>query len=110
MLDYALADYEAKDGNRSAFTNDADKNIHNDFHREGYVCFYKKISIDDTKLGDLQFPYRIKYDFVPSYTNNTIYCVVVKGQLKLEAFISFEFSSFGTNGTTYTLNISPLTN
>lgn len=113
MLRYDLADYEAIDsdlGPRNAFTNDIGKQpVDESTYREGYACFYKKLQITEDNKHDLQFPYRIKDNFVPTYTNNTIYCVVIKGQIKLETFISLSFSSFGTNGTNYTLVISPKT-
>jgi hypothetical protein len=107
MLTYDVNDYDGK------FTiHEAAENIDNDMAREGYVCFYKKISLNKNNPAavndsDCYFPYRIKSYFTPSQTNNTIYCVVVKGQLKLETFISFDFSSFGSNGTNYTLRVRP---
>ena len=107
MLTYDVNDYDGK------FTiHETAENIDNDMAREGYVCFYKKISLNKNNPAavndsDCYFPYRIKSYFTPSQTNNTIYCVVVKGQLKLETFISFDFSSFGSNGTNYTLRVRP---
>ena len=98
MLTYRKDDY-------SGFTiHESAENIDNGMAKQGYTCFYKKIS---TYENDCYLPYRIKSYFTPSQTNNTIYCVVVKGQLKMEAFISFDFSSFGSNGTDYTLRVRP---
>lgn len=112
MLRYDLSDYDD-------FIN------YSATQKDGYQRFYKKINIFkkdnngniekdnegnpilDTSV--LQFPYRIQNDFVPTYTNNTIYCTVTKGQIVLQASIKFDFSSFGTSGTNYTLTISPLT-
>jgi hypothetical protein len=73
--------------------------------REGFTGFYKKIENLET---DTVFTYRIADYFTPINTQNTIYCVMVKGQTKAEATISFGFSTFGSNGTDYTLKISPV--
>ena len=80
-------------------------------YKAGYFCFNKTITADsitgnvDTKT--LQFKYKIKDYYSNSFSNNTIYCKIVKGSWNDEAEINFNFSSYGTNGTEYTLMISP---
>ena len=56
----------------------------------------------------LFFPYRIKDYYVLSNKNNKIYCVIKTATQTLETFIDFSFSSFGNNGTDYSLIIKPI--
>ena len=80
-------------------------------YRQGYYCFTK--SIQNTVDGngnevpitnrDLGFSYLINNCYSSTYTNNTIYCKIVKGSWEYEAYMPFSFSSYGTNGTDYTL-------
>ena len=102
-------------------TTDEDGNIISneivdEFHRDGYAYFYKKVTATEDEDGNVKinsqdryFTYRIKDYYNPTNTQNTIYCVIVKGQAKFETQIDLTFSTFGSNGTDYTLKISPLT-
>lgn len=80
--------------------------------KDGYKCFYKTIRTNyETGLvenEDLFFPYRIKDYYVLSNKNNKIYCVIKTVTQTLETFIDFSFSSFGNNGTDYSLIIKPI--
>lgn len=110
MLKYELEDFDA------SWSNDAnvDPEVTSTYSRIGYVCFYKtvggneideRVEINDE---DRYFTYRIKDYYSQSFTNNTIYCRIVKANhYDYEAQISFVFSSFGTSGTDYSLVISP---
>lgn len=112
MLRYELEDFDA------SWSNDAnaDPGVTSTYSRTGYVCFYKTIGgneIDERveiNDEDRYFTYRIKDYYSQSFTNNTIYCRVVKANYyDYEAQISLIFSSFGTSGTDYSLVISPNT-
>lgn len=97
--------------------------------RSGYTCYYKvvgesesveAIAADDEnwdteekvlgepKASDLQFPYRIKNVYNPSYINNEIRCVLNYGDYDYEAKIAFTFATYGTCGTGYTLALAPV--
>ena len=92
---------------------------------DGYTYFYKKISIGDTetdkvtpeqgdpyyvgKTADRLFYYKIKPYLEKDATNNTI---KVKAYLEgveepVEGEITMTFSTFGSNGTKYTLSVVP---
>jgi hypothetical protein len=58
-------------------------------------------------VNDLKFAYRIKDYYSPASAQNTIICVVVKDNIKYEAEILMNFSSYGTSGTDYTLVVAP---
>lgn len=112
MLKYELEDFDA------SWSNDAnaDPGVTSAYSKTGYVSFYKTIGgnqIDERveiNDEDRYFTYRIKDYYSQSFTNNTIYCRVVKANhYDYEAEISLIFSSFGTSGTDYTLVISPNT-
>lgn len=112
MLKYELEDFDA------SWSNDAnaDPGVTSEYSKTGYVCFYKTIGgneIDERveiNDEDRYFTYRIKDYYSQSFTNNTIYCRIVKANhYDYEAQISFVFSSFGTSGTDYSLVISPNT-
>lgn len=80
--------------------------------KEGYYCFTKAISAsaENTKKVDvesLKFAYAIDSYYVPTNSNNTIICKIVKGVWTYTAEISFTFSTFGTSGTEYTLMVKP---
>lgn len=105
--------------------------IHSEHYRDGYTCFYKTIckgmrlpdkelaetdpqayesqltAITATLEKDIQFCYRIRDYYVPSFSNNMICCKVIKDDIIYEAEISFTFASYGTSGTDYTLVITP---
>lgn len=80
--------------------------------KEGYYCFTKAISAsaENAKKVDvesLKFAYAIDSYYVPTNSNNTIICKIVKGVWTYTAEISFTFSTFGTSGTEYTLMVKP---
>ena len=93
----------------TAFSNDINSVVKDSqFSKNGYVCFYQPITKNDEGvIQGLHFTYRIKEYFAENNTQNTIYCIVSNGETKLESSISFNFSTFGINGTDYTLKISP---
>lgn len=117
MLKYELEDFD------SSWSNDekAMPGVTSPYSKTGYVCFYKTIggtesTDEDGKVHyeianrDRYFTYRIKDYYSQSFTNNTIYCRVVKpNYYDCNTEISLIFSSFGTSGTDYTLVISPNT-
>lgn len=117
MLKYEHEDFD------SSWSNDekAMPGVTSPYSKTGYVCFYKTIggtenTDEDGKVHyeianrDRYFTYRIKDYYSQSFTNNTIYCRVVKpNYYDCNAEISLIFSSFGTSGTDYTLVISPNT-
>lgn len=117
MLKYELEDFD------SSWSNDekAMPGVSSPYSKTGYVCFYKTIggtetTDEDGKVHyeindrDRYFIYRIKDYYSQSFTNNTIYCRVVKpNYYDCNTEISLIFSSFGTSGTDYTLVISPNT-
>ena len=81
-------------------------------YREGYMMAYKNIvaESDADLVTATEFIYQIKNYFVPTFTNNTIYCRVVKSGTPFDAEQLFTFASLGTNGTDYSLTITPATN
>lgn len=117
MLKYELEDFDG------SWSNDekAMPGVTSPYSKTGYVCFYKTIggtesTDEDGKVHyeiedrDRYFTYRIKDYYSQSFTNNTIYCRVIKpNYYDCNAEISLIFSSFGTSGTDYTLVISPNT-
>ena len=99
MLTYDLNEYGTD------FTNDLNSSVTSPDSLEGYTCFYRKIKASDDSL---QFTYHIKDYYVPTSTNNEIICkVITKDKRTIEANILFNFSSYGTSGTDYTLVVSP---
>ena len=97
--------YDASDFDKSPFT---EFNTTSDTFKNGYRCFYKKITNLNT---DLDFTYRIKDYYCQSAANNTIYCKVVNADgIEYTSFIFLNFASFGTSGTDYTLVLRPLGN
>ena len=123
MLSYDLQDIEELASVERGFVNDVPVQgialVPSEHHRDGYTCFYKTICKDmDISAGltpaietvlkqDIQFCYRIRDYYVPSFGNNTIYCKVIKDDVIYEAEITFTFASYGTSGTDYTLVITP---
>lgn len=69
----------------------------------GYECFFKEIKSEK----DITFYYRIQNLYQQSANMNSIYCRLEKGNRILNASIPFTFSTYGTNGTQYTLSIVP---
>lgn len=99
MLTYDLNEYGTN------FTNDIYDSVKSPNSMEGYTCFYRTIKESDDALT---FTYHIKDYYVPTSTNNEIICkVITKDNRTLEANILFNFSSYGTSGTDYTLVITP---
>lgn len=99
MLTYDLNEYGTD------FTNDIYDSVQSPNSLEGYTCFYRTIQDSDDNLS---FTYHIKDYYVPTSTNNEIICrVITKDNRTLEANILFNFSSYGTSGTDYTLVITP---
>lgn len=99
MLTYDLNEYGTN------FTNDINDSVTSPNSLEGYTCFYRTIKEGEDSLS---FTYHIKDYYVPTSTNNDIICkVITKDGRTIEANIMFNFSSYGTSGTDYTLVITP---
>lgn len=69
----------------------------------GMICFSKEIKNKD----DLTFSYRIKDTYRETNNKNIIYCVITKNEIEYQNGKEFIFKSFGTNGTDYTVVVSP---
>lgn len=82
-----------------------------DEYRSGYIMVYRQTgTLADNTLDPVstELIYQIKDYYVPTATNNTIHCRVIKnGVYRYDADQSFTFASFGTNGTDYSLVILP---
>ena len=85
-------------------------------YKPGYNCYYKTIGAknknkpedaDDVKVEDTIFTYHIKDYYNQTFTQNTIFCQVIKDDITYHADKTFTFSSFGNNGTDYTLMLLP---
>ena len=99
MLTYDLNEYGTN------FTNDINDSVVSPNSLEGYTCFYRTVK---EGADSLSFTYHIKDYYVPTSTNNDIICkVITKDGRTIEANIMFNFSSYGTSGTDYTLVITP---
>ena len=73
-----------------------------DYHRNGFICFYKQIANIES---DLIFYYKIKDYYTESAIRNTVFCVIEKGGESFEGDLSFTFGTQGTSGTDYTLKV-----
>ena len=72
---------------------------------DGYVCFSKELKGDD---DELKLSYRIKNNYNPNYTTNIIKCEIITSDgVRLSGNKGFTFSTFGSNGTDYTLIVRP---
>lgn len=109
---------------KEGFATDATEKT--DYSMEGYTYFYKKVGVcaeadkptgsdgekyDTSESADRYFFYKIKQTLEKTATNNTI---IVKALLKdvdypVQGEITMTFSTFGTNGTKYTLTLVPST-
>lgn len=115
MLDYDLNDLKGLHASND-FTNDITvlPDFKSDRQRDGFICFYKTIGYGLTEgnvsqyINDLTFSYRIKNYYVPTASQNTIYCEVVKNNNIYKTEITMNFASFGTSGTDYSLVVSPV--
>jgi hypothetical protein len=68
-----------------------------------------KYSKSITSENDLQFPYKIKKIYTPSYKNNRIKCVITAlGGMVYSNSRSFSFGIKGNSGTEYTLLATPV--
>jgi hypothetical protein len=85
-------------------------------YKPGYSCYYKTIGAkiknkpedaDDVKVEDTIFIYHIKDYYNQTFTQNTIFCQVIKNDNIYYADKIFTFSSFGNSGTGYTLTLLP---
>lgn len=82
---------------------------------DGVVCFSKRI--DQSKITEnfqqnlnkeLEFSYKIKDTYDPNNTQNTIKCVLKEdGRKERDGSIGFTFTTFGSNGTDYSLVVRP---
>lgn len=72
--------------------------------KPGYECFFKEIKSEK----DITFYYRIQNLYQQSANMNSICCRLEKGDRILNTSIPFTFSTYGTNGTQYTLSIVPV--
>lgn len=60
-------------------------------------------STEAKKVISAKQTFRIKPNYIKTYTNNTIRCVVHRYQKDYEATVDIKFGVHGTNGTDYTL-------
>lgn len=85
-----------------------------DNYKEGYMMAWRTIDVDERDeliAATTEFIYQIKDYYVPTFTNNTIKCRVVKrSQYVYDAEQLFTFASLGTSGTDYSLTITPASN
>lgn len=87
----------------TALTGD-DLTYYTSLVKPGYECFFKEIKSEK----DITFYYRIQNLYQQSANMNSIYCRLEKGDRILNTSIPFAFSTYGTNGTQYTLSIVPV--
>ena len=94
---------------------DEDESMQDDYNeyvqylRDGYECFFKDIIIEDVENAPaINAFYLISRVYQDSSVLNTIYCKVKKNTSFYETSIEFDFNTFGTSGTQYTLSIEPL--
>ena len=86
-----------------------DYNEYAQYLRDGYECFFKDIIIEDVENAPvINAFYLISRVYQDSSVLNTIYCKVKKNTSFYETSIEFDFNTFGTSGTQYTLSIEPL--
>lgn len=91
-------------------------------YKPGYYCYHKTIGIQLNGSGepmtnenghqklneaDTIFPYHIKDYYQQTATQNSILCVVKKAGQTHQTAKHLSFSSYGTNGTDYTLALTP---
>lgn len=113
MLEYNKKDYSI--GSENGFSSDIDGE--SNVTKDGYTCFYKTIRKKENGDGtfsvyeeDLICPYHIKKYYEKSNSNNGILCdVVMDKNTTISAVLYFDFSTFGTSGTDYTLLVDPRT-
>ena len=94
--------------------SDTKNGIPQNYYKEGYVVFNKILGgyrdtdgKDKLNESDLYFTYVIDDYYIPTHTNNTIICRIVKGNKTFEASINFVFASYGIDGTEYSLVVKP---
>ena len=98
----------------------------NNIYRDGWTCFYKIIDGIEVDTGEvdvnnnpiykntidynsLKFIYNIKNYFSSSTMRNTIECVIIRqNSIRDTASIKMIFGTQGTNGTDYSIFISPI--
>ena len=106
MLTYSFDDYSQE------FSHDFFDEVASEDHKEGYICFYRKIekenSSENLNEKHTVFPYRIKDYYSSTFAQNDIICKVKTADNRiLETSLLFSFSSYGTSGTDYTLKVAP---
>ena len=114
--------FDKEDLKKRGFTTDADlaENERNpEYSRAGYTYFYKKIAEkketingEEVIIGDPAdrfFFYKIKpyYEQVANQNTIEVYAYIPGRNEPVIGSISFTFSTFGTNGTRYTMAIVP---
>lgn len=118
-IDYVLdEEYELAIANMIEQTGSAAPDLppspFGDNYKEGYMMAWRTIDTDERDeliAATTEFIYQIKDYYVPTFTNNTIKCKVVKrSQYVYEAEQLFTFASLGTSGTDYSLTITPASN
>lgn len=76
------------------------------YSKNDYYCYYKKVSDDDSK----KFYYKIKNTFNQDATNNTIMCGIDGEAWTVDQTLAtktFTFGTFGSNGTEYSIQVTP---
>jgi len=110
MLDYNINDLISLNSHNSFIKAESTGNKLSTRQKVGYTSFYKTISETKNEKNeyiDLNFCYRIKDYYLPSASQNTIICEVIKDGHIYSTEIIMNFSSYGTSGTDYTLVITP---
>lgn len=123
-LENSMLVFDKLDLENRGFDNDLDAVEKPSYHRPGYACFYKKITVskdrdnnitdfkDSKDLDSRDFWYKINGNYDRGYTKNEIICEV-KFLGKQDPISSKEFFVFGisgTHGTHYTLDLVPRQN
>ena len=90
------------------------------YYENGYDCFYKQISTmpdDESEIeewknllkNELLFYYQIRDYHVATHLRNTIKCKVIQNEFEIDLNLSLIFGTLGTNGTDYSLVVTPST-
>ena len=90
------------------------------YYENGYDCFYKQIFTmpdDESKIeewknvlkNELLFYYQIRDYHVATHLRNTIKCKVIQNEFEIDLNLSLIFGTLGTNGTDYSLVVTPST-
>lgn len=77
------------------------------YSKNDYYCYYKKVNSNDENK---KFYYKIKNTFNQDATNNTIMCGIDGEAWTVDQTLAtktFTFGTFGSNGTEYSIQVTP---